>query len=950
MELPWSRLRVVLFCLALRMIQLGSFANRTEYSRPLSVNIGALVANGSRIGNIALKAIEIAIDDVNKDENVLNGTHLNITMLDSNCSSVQGASAAMDLLKGEVLAIVGPQTSAASRFVAELGNTLQVPFISFAATDPNLSASEYSYFVRLAHSDAMQMQAIASLVGYFGWKEVVAIYQDDNYGINGISALSDALQSFRIKIIYKAALAPGMNSSALRSFLAQLGDLESRVFIVHTPSQVGISIFSEANDLGLVTDEFVWIATEWLSSYLNTEKVNSDTFKSIQGVIGTHLFVPESEEYKKFKHKWDQRYGNLQRHESEISVFGLYAYDTIWLLARAIDASLSIHQNFTFQNSNVFATDLPLRHFEQGSEFLQEILKSKFNGTSGPIQIDAHGDLMNTAFEIINIVGSGYRPIGYWKNDTGLQTKSPSIGIRDSSVNMQKLLDVVWPGNGKQVPRGWVFPTSGKQLRVGVPIKEGFKEFVTVEGIGANQTAKGFCVDVFEAAIKSLPYPVPYTIIPFGSGESTPSYNDFVDQLAFKQFDAVVGDISITTNRSIAVDFTQPFVETGLVVVVPLKEDSSSNGWAFVRPFSIYMWITTGGFFIFVGFVVCLLEQRKNPHFQGERRKQFGSILWFSFSTLFNNQNDTHTPMGRVVVIVWLFVVLILTSSYTASLSSILTVQRLSPTIQGIHSLQTSTVPIGYQSGSFVKDYLTRELKIDQKRLVPLNSPENYAKSLSQGPKVGVGAIIDELPYVESFLATHCDLTIAGQTFTNGGWGFCLLAASKLAANKIILKSYFLAFEQAFPKDSQLAVDMSTAVLSLAEGGDLQKIHDKWLPPRTDCKNQNENSSQLDVSSFWGLFLITGLVSGAALSLSMIRMFWQIASGSGGSCNSRNLLRRGIIWFKPFGSKGKSETEEGKLGTGSCQTTSAVLRNNASCNRVHDLPIEFPPAAALSSL
>jgi Ligand-gated ion channel len=52
--------------------------------------------------------------------------------------------------------------------------------------------------------------------------------------------------------------------------------------------------------------------------------------------------------------------------------------------------------------------------------------------------------------------------------------------------------------------------------------------------------------------------------------------------------------------------------------------------------------------------------------------------------------------LGRFVLIMWLFVVLIITSSYTASLTSILTVQQLSSGIKGLDSLIASRDPIGY--------------------------------------------------------------------------------------------------------------------------------------------------------------------------------------------------------------------------------------------------------------
>jgi hypothetical protein len=38
----------------------------------------------------------------------------------------------------------------------------------------------------------------------------------------------------------------------------------------------------------------------------------------------------------------------------------------------------------------------------------------------------------------------------------------------------------------------------------------------------------------------------------------------------------VVGDITITTNRTKIVDFTQPYIESGLVVVAPVQKLNSS--------------------------------------------------------------------------------------------------------------------------------------------------------------------------------------------------------------------------------------------------------------------------------------------------------------------------------------------------------------------------------------
>ncbi|CAL5394227.1 unnamed protein product [Camellia sinensis] len=227
------------------------------------------------------------------------------------------------------------------------------------------------------------------------------------------------------------------------------------------------------------------------------------------------------------------------------------------------------------------------------------------------------------------------------------------------------------------------------------------------------------------------------------------------------KYDAAVGDIIIITNKTRIVDFTQPYMESGLVMVVPVKEKKSSAS-AFLRPFTVEMWCLTGTIFLFMGAVFWILEHRMNHEFHGPPNQQLITIFWF---------------------------MLIINSSYTASLTSILMVQQLTSNIKGIDSLITSTNSIGVQDGSFAYNYL-----------------EEYVDALHKGPKVrGVAAIVDKLPYIELLLyKINCKFRTVGQEFTKSGWGFV------------------------FQRDS-LVMDLSTAILLLSKNGDPQRIHDRWL-------------------------------------------------------------------------------------------------------------------------
>ncbi|KAH7289301.1 hypothetical protein KP509_31G069500 [Ceratopteris richardii] len=861
----------------------------------------------------------------------------------------------MELFKKDVVAVVGPQSTAVSQFVAHMGGATQVPLVSFAATGPSLSEFQYPYFFRIAHTDAMQMQAIASFIEHYGWREVVAIYTDDDLGTDGIAALSDALEAVGSRLVKKAALIPGIDKTSIGDILAELSGMQTRIFVVHVPKSLGLLLFSEAKHLGMMNSGYVWIVSDAMFGTLSFTELDANSIKQLQGVIGIRSYYPsDSPQLRSLLSDWK----NLSTSGSDSSLFniyGLYAYDSVWTIAHALDSYLKYGLNFTFR-SPVFAvndsrstSELAQLGISLGGPFLRAcILQTKFAGTTGIIRFNPKGDLIRSAFEIINIVGEQFHVIGYWTNQTQLSVSPPdtfsdALDLVAPDNTQAPSLQIVWPGNSSDVPRGWVLPKNGRPLKIAVPKKVGFNQFVNWVANSSNNATSvhGFCIDVFQNALKYLPYSVPYTFVLYGE-DSPPVYDDMIDQLANKVFDAVVGDVTITTRRMEMVDFTQPYTESGLVVLVPVKESHSGYAWAFLRPFNSTMWLTTLAFFIFTGVVVWMLEHKKNKDFRGHPKKQIVTVLWFTFSTLFFSQREkTKSTLARLVIIIWLFVVLIITSSYTANLTSILTVQQLTPTIQGINSLQAMDVPIGYQTGSFARDYLIG-LNIAEQRLKPLPSIEAYAEALSLGPYGGgVAAIVDELPYVQLFLGSECGYTTAGQEFTKGGWGF------------------------AFPKDSELAVDMSTAILTLSENGQLQRIHDVWLSADNCASNGNQvDSSQLSLDSFWGLFLITGVASLLSLLIYIIRLLFQFSRRSPpvepSESHTQSLSSKSKRFLKSFASyvdqaadtqgTSNSQTKKGRKDKGQIEVSEPQTERNGCQSEDDERKLQISPQNSIRHL
>jgi ionotropic glutamate receptor len=142
-------------------------------------------------------------------------------------------------------------------------------------------------------------------------------------------------------------------------------------------------------------------------------------------------------------------------------------------------------------------------------------------------------------FRIINVVGNGWREIGFWTAENGI-SRQLNKSTRPTTTHLGSVHDlnpVIWPGESIEVPRGYQIPVSGKKLQVGV-CTSGYPEFVKVkkDHITGATKAIGLSVDVFEEAVKRLPYALPYEYVQFNTKNdgSTEDYNDFVYQVYLK--------------------------------------------------------------------------------------------------------------------------------------------------------------------------------------------------------------------------------------------------------------------------------------------------------------------------------------------------------------------------------------------------------------------------------
>ncbi|CAF1516821.1 unnamed protein product, partial [Rotaria sordida] len=102
-------------------------------------------------------------------------------------------STCLAISSSNIVGIVGPVSSREANFIADFAETVSIPVISYAATNPDLSdRNTYRVFYRTVPSDNVAAVAIAQLFTRFNWTSCIIVYQNDDYGIGGTKVLSEA--------------------------------------------------------------------------------------------------------------------------------------------------------------------------------------------------------------------------------------------------------------------------------------------------------------------------------------------------------------------------------------------------------------------------------------------------------------------------------------------------------------------------------------------------------------------------------------------------------------------------------------------------------------------------------------------------------------------------------------------------------------------------------------
>ncbi|KFO30537.1 Glutamate [NMDA] receptor subunit epsilon-3 [Fukomys damarensis] len=391
-------------------------------------------------------------------------------------------------------------------------------------------------------------------------------------------------------------------------------------------------------------------------------------------------------------------------------------------------------------------------------------------------------------------------------------------------------------------------------------------------GLSSGETApytklccKGFCIDILKKLAKVVKFSYDLYLVTNGKhGKRVHGvWNGMIGEVYYKRADMAIGSLTINEERSEIVDFSVPFVETGISVMVARSNGTVSPS-AFLEPYSPAVWVMM--------FVMCLtvvaitvfmfeyfspvsynqtLTKGKKP---GGPSFTIGKSVWLLWALVFNNSVPIENPRGttsKIMVLVWAFFAVIFLASYTANLAAFMIQEQYIDTVSGLSDkkfqrpqdqyppFRFGTVPNGSTERNIRSNYRdmhTHMVKFNQR------SVEDALSSLKMGK---LDAFIYDAAVLNYMAGKDegCKLVTigSGKVFATTGYGI------------------------AMQKDSHWKRAIDLALLQFLGDGETQKLETVWLSGICQNEKNEVMSSKLDIDNMAGVFYMLLVAMGLAL-------------------------------------------------------------------------------------
>lgn len=329
-----------------------------------------------------------------------------------------------------------------------------------------------------------------------------------------------------------------------------------------------------------------------------------------------------------------------------------------------------------------------------------------------------------------------------------------------------------------------------RQVKVGVYVSE---PFVIKEG----DTYNGMAVDLWRDIGTRLGLVSQFV--------EYPNYTELVKAVSENQVDAAVTNLTITESRAEVVDFTHPWFDAGLRILIHTE---AGNEWGDLiggledaGHLATYAWI--GIVILIATIALTLFDRRFDEHFPRRWVEGLAESFYHVVSLATSGKSSRKNLFGwagRIWQAFWLVFGIAVVAYVTSSVTSVMTVTHISNKIANLADLQNKTV--GVRTGSIAQQMLTS-------RSISTVTFDHLPEAVSALTNDEISAIVGDSPVLAYYAHKNPSepIEVVGNTFSPDKYGF------------------------AFPRRSDLVKPASVAIISLQENETLNALKVKYFGP-----------------------------------------------------------------------------------------------------------------------
>ncbi|ESQ88667.1 transporter substrate-binding domain-containing protein [Asticcacaulis benevestitus] len=314
-----------------------------------------------------------------------------------------------------------------------------------------------------------------------------------------------------------------------------------------------------------------------------------------------------------------------------------------------------------------------------------------------------------------------------------------------------------------------------------------------------NGALSGFSIDIWNEIARRLDWHSVYEIAPDVRGQLT--------AVAGRSADVGVGAVSITAERDLQFDFSQPILNGGLQILVRSERanpESTALTSLLKLLFSpaVLVWLGIAVLLTIIPAHIVWFVERRHPEGMIGSKSYFPGIFqafFWGLGTLATQADSMPRHwVSRIVAILWMFTSVVFVAFYTATLTASLTVAQFRSQINGPADLPGKTVAT--VSGTTSAQYLQNN-GIQFKAFATIDDARKALLTKQ------VDAVVFDAPVVQ-YIAAHQSMgaaMVVGPVFNTQDYGLV------------------------FTNGSELRRPSDAALLAMREDGTYDRISEKWF-------------------------------------------------------------------------------------------------------------------------